>query len=120
MSQKDRPGGHYTKTALCELLGISRNGFYKHEDSDEEFGILVTSIVMYCRWLRAEDRLPKGGCRELLTLCKEYFGDKFKIGRDRFYDVLRANGLMLRKRQYRPRTTDCSVLNKLTKFEFNL
>ena len=59
---------------------------------------------MYCR--RAEDRLPKGGCRELLTLCREYFGDKFKIGRDRFYDVLRANGLMLRQRQYRPRTTD--------------
>ena len=106
MSRKDRPGGHYSKTALCELLGISRNGFYKHEESDEEFGILVTSIVMYCRWLRAEDRLPKGGCRELLTLCREYFGDKFKIGRDRFYDVLRANGLMLRQRQYRPRTTD--------------
>ena len=61
---------------------------------------------MYCRWLRAEDRLPKGGCRELRTLCSEYFGDKFKIGRDRFYDVLRANGLMLRQRRYRPRTTD--------------
>ena len=106
MSQKDRPGGHYTKTALCELLGISRNGYYKHEESEAEFGILVTSIVMYCRWLRAEDRLPKGGCRELRTLCGEYFGDKFKIGRDRFYDVLRANGLMLRQRQYRPRTTD--------------
>jgi len=42
----------------------------------------------------------------LLTLCMEYFGDKFKIGRDRFYDVLRANGLMLRQRQYHPRTTD--------------
>ena len=106
MSRKDRPGGHYSKTALCELLGISRNGYYKHEESDAEFGILVTSIVMYCRWLRAEDRLPKGGCRELRTLCSEYFGDKFKIGRDRFYDVLRSNGLMLRQRQYRPRTTD--------------
>lgn len=106
MSRKDRLGEHYTKTALCELLGISRNGYYKHEESDAEFGILVTSIVMYCRWLRADDRLPKGGCRELRTLCSEYFGDKFKIGRDRFYDVLRANGLMLRQRQYRPRTTD--------------
>lgn len=71
-----------------------------------EFGILVTSIVMYCRWLRSSDRLPKAGCRELLVLCREYFGDKFKIGRDRFYDVLRSNGMMLRQKQYRPRTTD--------------
>jgi len=52
------------------------------------------SIVMYCRWLRAEDRLPKGGCRKLIVLCREYFGDKFKIGHDRFCDVLRSNGLL--------------------------
>jgi len=97
LSQKARPGGHYTKTALCELLGISRNGYYKHEASETELGILVTSIVMYCRWIRSDERLPKSGCRELLVLCREYFGDKFKIGRDRFYDVLRANGLMLRQ-----------------------
>lgn len=106
MSQKDRRGVHYTKTALCELLGISRNGYYKHEESEVEYRILVSSIVMYCRWLRSADRLPRAGCRELIVLCREYFGIKFKIGRDRFYDVLRANGLMLRQKQYRPRTTD--------------
>ncbi|MBP3668060.1 MAG: IS3 family transposase [Bacteroides sp.] len=106
MSRRDRPGGCYSKTALCELLGISRYGFYKHEERDLEFGVLVTSIVMYCRWLRSDDRLPRAGCRELYVLCREYFGEKFKIGRDRFYDVLRSNGLMLRQKQYRPRTTD--------------
>ena len=106
MSRKARPGGSYTKTALCELLGISRNGYYKHEGSDAEYGILVTSVVMYCRWIRSEERLPKAGCRELLALCREYFGDKFRIGRDRFYGVLRSNGLMLRQKHYRPRTTD--------------
>lgn len=47
---------------------------------------------MYCRWVRSEHRLPKAGCRELLVLCREYFGEKFNIGRDRFYDVLRSNG----------------------------
>lgn len=29
----------------------------------------------------------------------------FVIGRDRFYDILRSNGLMLRKKRCRPRTT---------------
>lgn len=50
--------------------------------------------------------LPRSGCRELYFLCKEYFGGKFTLGRDRFYDVLRANSLMLRKKHFRPRTTD--------------
>ena len=95
----------YSKTALGGLLGISRNGYYKHIEKDAEYCILVTSIVMYCRWVRFEDRLPKAGCRELLVLCREYFGDRFTIGRDRFYDVLRANGMMLRQKQYRVRTT---------------
>ena len=60
---------------------------------------------MYCRWVRSDDRLPKAGCRELLVLCREYFGEKFNIGRDRFYDVLRSNGLMLRQKRYRVKTT---------------
>ena len=34
LSQKARPRSCYTKTALCELLGISRNGYYKHEESE--------------------------------------------------------------------------------------
>jgi len=50
--------------------------------------------------------LPKTGYREFLVLCRGYFGVKFKIGCDHFIDVLRANGLMLRRKQYRPRTTD--------------
>ncbi len=106
MSQKGRVGCSYSKTALCGLLGISRNGYYKHVERDAEYGVLVTSIVMYCRWVRSDDRLPRSGCRELLALCREYFGGRFRIGRDRFYDVLRSNGLMLRQKRYRPRTTD--------------
>lgn len=71
-----------------------------------EVDILSSSIVLYCKYLREYNNLPKSGCRELYELCRQYFKEKFVIGRDRFYDILRANGLMLRKRRYRPRTTD--------------
>lgn len=60
---------------------------------------------MYCNFVRQSDHLPKSGCRELYELCQRYFKDKFTIGRDRFYDILRANGLMLRRKKYRTRTT---------------
>jgi len=50
--------------------------------------------------------LPQCGCRGLYYLCLEYFGAKFTLGRDRFYDVLRANGMMLRRKRFKPRTTN--------------
>lgn len=56
-------------------------------------------------YIRDEGRLPRAGCRELYELCRQYFKEKFTIGRDRFYDILRSNGLMLRKKRHRPRTT---------------
>ena len=95
---------------LCELLGFSRQAFYKHLFHDpsalDEDTILELSIVLYCQHLRRREHLPKSGFRELFLLCKQYFGEKFTIGRDRFCALLRANDLMLRKRRYRPRTTN--------------
>lgn len=98
---------------LCELLGITRQGYYKHEEKTNEEDILISSVVWYCQYIRSPDNLPKAGCRELLVLCKQYFGVKFTLGRDRFYDVLRANGMMLRKKRYHPRTTDSRHNNKI-------
>ena len=103
----------YKIAPLCRLLGISRWGYYKHDEKESEDSILITSVVLYCNYIRAPDNLPKAGCRELLELCKQYFGVKFTFGRDRFYDVLRANGLMLRKKRYRPRTTDSNHNNRI-------
>ena len=95
------------------MLGISRWGYYKHDEKEDEESILITSVVLYCNYIRAPDNLPKSGCRELLDLCRQYFGMKFTLGRDRFYDVLRANGLMLRRKRYRPRTTDSNHQNRI-------
>lgn len=103
----------YKVSPLCELLGISRWGYYKHDGKEDEEAVLITSIVLYCNYIRAPDNLPKAGCRELLELCRQYFGEKFTLGRDRFYDVLRANGLMLRRKRHRPRTTDSNHQNRI-------
>ena len=103
----------YKIAPLCELLGISRWGYYKHDEKENEESVLITSVVLYCNYIRAPDNLPKAGCRELLELCKQYFGMKFTLGRDRFYDVLRANGLMLRRKRYRPKTTDSNHNNHI-------
>ena len=70
-------------------------------------------MVLYCNYIRSPDNLPKAGCRALLELCRLYFGVKFTLGRDRFFDVLRANGLMLRRKHCKPRTTDSKHNNRI-------
>lgn len=90
------------------MLGISTQGYYKHKIRVCEQDILTSSIVMYCKYIRQSENLPKSGYRELYELCRSYFRDKFTIGRDRFYDILRSNSLMLKKKRHCPRTTDSS------------
>lgn len=66
----------------------------------------MSSIVLYCKYLRLPDHLPRAGSRQLYELSRGYFKEKFTIGRDKFYHILRSNGLMLRKKRYHPRTTN--------------
>ena len=61
---------------MCRLLGISRQGYYKHTEKTNEEDILISSIVWYCQYIRAPDNLPKSGCRELWELNQQYFKDK--------------------------------------------
>lgn len=104
MSQVTDSGKRYPVSSLCGLFGLSRQGYYKHSYRDDELDVLISSVVHYCHHIRTH--LPHSGCRQLYHLCGEYFGEKFILGRDRFFDVLRSNGLMLRRKRYRPRTTD--------------
>ncbi len=98
---------------MCRLLGITRQGYYKHTEKTNEEDILISSVVWYCQYIRSPDNLPKAGYRELLELCQQYFGAKFTLERDRFYAILRANDLMLRNKKYHPRTTNSSHNNKI-------
>ena len=94
------------RASALQIAWHITQGYYKHDYASNEADILSASIVLYCLYVRQKECLPKAGCRELYTLCREYFREKFTIGRDRFYNVLRSNSLMLRRTRYRPRTTD--------------
>ena len=88
---------------LCDYLGISRQGYYRHVDRTLETDVLRTSIVLYCQEVLHD--MPKAGMRDLYYLSRRKFGDKFIIGRDQCFNILRSNGLVQRKRK-RPRTTN--------------
>jgi putative transposase len=91
---------------LCEIAGMSRQNYYKvrrvrnRRAVDERF---VLELVKRERFLQ-----PALGARKLLRI----LGDEFRlasvhIGRDRLFEILRRNKLLIRRRRvFHPRTTD--------------
>ncbi len=89
---------------LTELLGYKKQSYYKKIKLEEQKDInksLVLSLVKEKRKL-----WKKGSGRNLhASLQDEFKQHKIKLGRDKFFTLLRENGLLIKKKQRRTRTT---------------
>lgn len=89
---------------LTELLGYSKQSYYKRIKLEEQKDItesLVLSLVKEKRKL-----WKKGSGRNLhAALQEDFMKHNLKIGRDKFFGILRENGLLVKKKQRRTRTT---------------
>lgn len=82
---------------LCGLLGYSAQAYYQQLKYTER-GVfrseeLVQQVLAYRRFQ------PRLGARKLFELTRP------EIGRDAFFELLRSNGLLVRRKRYRVRTT---------------
>ena len=90
---------------LCGAVGISRQGYYKGHKARGRREIDEEAIV---ELVKSERRLqPEIGARKLLTLFAVDFEEMgIRIGRDRFFEVLRVKGMLVAKPPRRgPQTT---------------
>lgn len=92
-------------SALCSLLGYSRQGFYQNIQSSEQKGLVEELIIQEV--LRIRERQKRVGTRKLLLMLEPFLVQhKLQIGRDGLFDLLGANNLLVRIRKSRvPRTT---------------
>jgi len=93
---------------LCQLLGYSRQAYYKvkkHLEDKAAFYAIVAELVSE---VRTEIGNFKLGARKLLPLINEKLGiDTQSIGRDQLFEVMELYGLKVRKRKRRrPNTTN--------------
>lgn len=90
---------------LCSLSGKSRQAYYKQRHSKEQQPLQSELIIQQVMDYR--DILPFIGCRKLLVLLHLFIKrHEIKMGRDAFFDLLRAYGLLIPKRRcYKPKTT---------------
>ena len=92
---------------VCRLFGKSRQAYYQAERRRDREDVDEAIVLEYVREIRA--RQPRLGGRKLYSMLKDVMvKSSIKMGRDKFFTVLRSHGLLVKPRRRRMRTTDSS------------
>ena len=97
----------YTRVSLvriCRLFGVTRQAYYQHFWQQEATSIeenLVLSKVLSIR----QDHRVMGGRKLYEKLYPFFLEHQIKMGRDALFDLLAANGLLVKKKRRRFITT---------------
>lgn len=79
---------------ICSMLNISRQAFYKNRKNESVKHLEEEVIIQLVKKIRK--KLPRLGGRKLYHLLKDDLGHlPSKLGRDKFFDLLRKNELLV-------------------------
>ncbi len=90
---------------FCELFGYSKQAYYKQTQSKVQSLVKLENAKSLVLGLRRQ--MPRIGTRKLYYLLRdEFFQDQIKMGRDKLFDLLRNEGLLILKRKRYTITTN--------------
>lgn len=91
-------------SCLCGLFGYTRQAYYKRQVRQERQAFECALVVDLVRSIRFN--IPRLGGKKLYFLLKSSLDEHgLKLGRDRFFDILRDNDLLIKRRKRRAQTT---------------
>lgn len=91
--------------ALCGLFGITRQAWYQHQKHEGQQALEHEVVLKIVKEFRLAQ--PKVGVRKLyLHLVEPLLRHEIKIGRDALFDLLRQQGMLVRRRKRKHITTD--------------
>ena len=90
---------------FCELFGYSKQAYYKQTRSKVQTLVKLEKAKSLVLGLRRQ--MPRIGIRKLYYLLRDEFSqDQIKMGRDKLFDLLRNEGLLILKRKRYTITTN--------------
>ena len=89
---------------MCRLLGVTKQAYYKHGDSDMVKIAQEAFVVEFIKDIRKKD--PGIGGNKLWIMYQKQFGASRSVGYNRFYDIVEKYNLKVRKVKRRVKTTD--------------
>lgn len=99
----------WSKAVLCELFGYTRQAWYDAKKRQQGQQMQEVFILKEAIKLRGEHK-RMGTEKMLLGLQSIFIEHGIKYGRDKFCNLLRAHGLMVRRRRPGPKTTNSNHL----------
>ena len=87
-------------SSLCELFGYTRQGYWKQRQEHYREEIDTTALLNEVREVRGD--MPRCGVRKLQVILEER---GHRIGRDRLFEMLRSEGMLVVRRHTRAVTT---------------
>ena len=87
----------------CKYFGISRSGYYASCQEHDRASIAESVVVELVQDVRK--RLPRVGGKKLFKLLNADLQSVGKIGRDRFFQILRSKELLIARKKSYTRTT---------------
>lgn len=105
MTVKERGGDGRSLRVICRLLGYTRQAYHKRRRREERAAAKSELVVQEVLRLRQVQR--RLGVRKLYHMLGNFLSEHaVEMGRDRLYDLLGENALLVRRRRARkPRTT---------------
>ena len=95
----------YGVRLLCDLCGVTKQAYYKHDESKVMQRVAQESFVLeFVRSVRARD--PGIGGMKLWYMYRQSFDGNNPVGRDRFADIINEHHLKVRMKVRKPKTTD--------------
>lgn len=96
---------------LCGLFGITRQAWYEHQWRNEAELIDEGKVLEVVRAKRkTHSGLDKSSAKVLYRIVKsELVRNEVKMGRDKFFEVTRKYGLIVKRKKFRVRTTYSDV-----------
>jgi putative transposase len=88
---------------LCGLFGKSRQAYYQQAKYNYKEAVKAEIILRFVHEQRK--LMPRLGSRKLHHILMSQLPEDFHLGRDAFFDLLRDNKLLIRRRRYRVKTT---------------
>lgn len=88
---------------MCELFGKSRQAYYQLSNYNYREEVKTEILLQLIE--KERKIMPRIGGRKLLQLIQPHLPEELYLGRDSFFDFLRDNGLLIRKRRNRVKTT---------------
>ena len=99
---------YYTNISLgkfCRLLGVTRQAYYQHFWNQEQYVFEDELVITEVLKIRKNHRHMGG--RKLYELLQPFLLEhQIKMGRDRLFDVLSANYLLVKRRKKQTITTN--------------